>query len=150
MRYIKQYLYISCVIMVALLGLLVFMSCSEGGDLKSVEKECSHATIIIDDALDATCEKYGLTEGSHCADCGKIIVPQEIIQPLGHNYVFLDAVESSCIEEGKTIGLSCSRCHATLIEQECVQKKDHTKGHLISLTKDSIESIDNPALFECE
>ena len=136
--------------MVALLGLLVFMSCSEGGDLKSVEKECSHATIIIDDALDATCEKYGLTEGSHCADCGKIIVPQEIIQPLGHNYVFLDAVESSCIEEGKTIGLSCSRCHATLIEQECVQKKDHTKGHLISLTKDSIESIDNPALFECE
>ena len=47
---------------------------------------------VIDEAVEATCEKTGLTEGSHCADCGEVIVAQKAIKALGHD------------------GSPCSRC----------------------------------------
>lgn len=42
-------------------------------------------TIVIDEAVPATYIDTGLTEGSHCLTCGKIIVPQEVIPKLNHN-----------------------------------------------------------------
>ena len=42
--------------------------------------------IIIDIAVSATCDKTGLTEGSHCSVCKEILVNQEIIQKTKHNY----------------------------------------------------------------
>lgn len=42
--------------------------------------------IVKDPAEDPTCEKEGKTEGTHCSRCGKVIVKQEVIQPLGHSF----------------------------------------------------------------
>lgn len=39
-----------------------------------------------DPAVPATCAHTGLTEGSHCAACGQILVPQVIIPVLNHNW----------------------------------------------------------------
>ena len=41
---------------------------------------------ITDAAVAATCTETGLTEGSHCSYCGNVIVAQEVIAALGHNY----------------------------------------------------------------
>lgn len=41
--------------------------------------------VVIDSAVSATCSQTGLTEGSHCSVCGKIIIPQEEIMMLDCN-----------------------------------------------------------------
>ena len=41
---------------------------------------------VIDSAVAAKCEKNGLTEGSHCADCGTVWQTQSVIPATGHDW----------------------------------------------------------------
>lgn len=41
---------------------------------------------VTDQAVPATCTESGLTEGLHCSNCGKVLVAQEVIPALQHNY----------------------------------------------------------------
>ncbi len=69
----------------------------------------NHSNIVTDEAVEATCTETGLTEGSHCEGCGKVIIAQQTTEALGHNYEsFVTA--PSCTEEGYTIHV-CSRCN---------------------------------------
>ncbi|MGN0637276.1 MAG: hypothetical protein ACI4J0_02800 [Huintestinicola sp.] len=43
-------------------------------------------TEVIDPAVPATCTETGLTEGSHCSVCDDVIVAQEVVPALGHNF----------------------------------------------------------------
>lgn len=45
-----------------------------------------HTSIIVDDSVASTCTRKGLTEGSHCNNCGEIIKQQESTPALGHKY----------------------------------------------------------------
>jgi uncharacterized repeat protein (TIGR02543 family) len=47
-------------------------------------------TVVIDPAVPATYESTGLTEGSHCAVCNKVLVPQEPYGPLVQNQYLID------------------------------------------------------------
>ena len=42
--------------------------------------------IEIDEAVPSTCKTYGLTEGSHCSDCGEIITSQRFEMLAAHDY----------------------------------------------------------------
>ena len=55
-------------------------------EAKSVDKLTEHTPIVLN-AVAATCERTGLTEGSKCSACKKILVSQEITPKLSHNYV---------------------------------------------------------------
>lgn len=57
-------------------------------------------TIVRDEAVAPTCESTGLTEGSHCSDCGQIFVEQEVIPMLGHDYESTVTTEPTCTEAG--------------------------------------------------
>ena len=43
-------------------------------------------TEAIDPVKEATCMQTGLTQGSHCSDCGLVIKAQTVTPALGHNY----------------------------------------------------------------
>ncbi len=58
-------------------------------------------TIVKDCSVEATCTKTGLTEGSHCSVCNKVIVAQQIVDKTAHNHTSIKT-EPTCIEEGFT------------------------------------------------
>ena len=39
-----------------------------------------------DPAVEPTCTETGLSKGSHCTRCGEVLVPQETVPALGHEY----------------------------------------------------------------
>ena len=63
-------------------------------------KELGH-TVVVDDAVEATCSTPGLTAGSHCQVCGEAIVEQKTISPLGHEHT-PTITEPTCSEWGYT------------------------------------------------
>ena len=81
-----------------------------------------HVNVIADDAVESTCEKTGLTEGSHCEDCGKILEAQTEIAATGHKYDNdCDASCNACAEArtpaehlDKDKNYTCDECGAEL------------------------------------
>ena len=86
----------------------------------------SDHTPVTDPAIESTCTKTGLTEGSHCSVCDAIIRVQEVVPVLPHTPVTDPAVEPTCTEAGLTEGSHCSVCGEVLVEQSTIPKADHT------------------------
>ena len=57
-------------------------------------------TIVIDNAVEPTCDEVGLKEGKHCSVCDKVLVSQEVIPATGHNYTSKVTKEATCSKEG--------------------------------------------------
>ena len=57
-------------------------------------------TEVKDEAVAGTCEKDGLTEGSHCSVCKKVLKAQERVSATGHIEVKDEAVEATCEKDG--------------------------------------------------
>lgn len=55
---------------------------------KLIRMVCRHSETVIDPAVEPTCTDPGVTEGKHCASCGHIIVEQQTIEPLGHDFEY--------------------------------------------------------------
>lgn len=50
--------------------------------LEGTVVEAKGHNVVIDEAKEPTYTEPGLTEGSHCADCGEVFTEQELIDPL--------------------------------------------------------------------
>lgn len=61
-------------------------SCTTEITLQDVELPAKGHTEAIDPVKQATCMQTGLTQGSHCSDCGLVIKAQTVTPALGHNY----------------------------------------------------------------
>ena len=70
-------------------------------------------TVVVDEAVEATCTTAGKTEGSHCDICDEVLVEQETIDALGHDYQNHDAKDPTCEEIGWDSYQTCSRCDYT-------------------------------------
>ena len=61
-------------------------SCTTEITLQDVELPAKGHTEAIDPVKEATCMQTGLTQGSHCSDCGLVIKAQTVTPALGHHY----------------------------------------------------------------
>ena len=65
-------------------------------------------------AVEATCDEPGLTEGKKCAVCGEILVAQEEIPALGHEYESV-VTAPTCTRGGYTTH-TCIRCGDSYVD----------------------------------
>ena len=104
-------------------------TCSREGCGKSYEGSyvapLGH-TIVTIPGTAATCTVAGITDGSNCSVCQKVLVAQEEIPATGHTEETLAAVDPTCTTNGLTAGTKCSVCNEILVAQEEISATGHT------------------------
>ena len=64
---------------------------------EKIETLAAHGhTVVTDAAVEATCEKAGLTEGSHCSVCNEVLVAQQEISKAKHTEEILHGYDATC------------------------------------------------------
>ena len=72
-------------------------------------------------AIEATCTRSGLTEGTYCSECGEVLMGQEIIPLLPHTESdWILGREATMFEEGYMY-IECIVCH-TVLQTEKIEK----------------------------
>ena len=129
-------------VMVVVLMLAVVTACNttacshEGGTAtcseQAVCEKCGESygetlahTIVVREAVEATCTDSGMTEGSYCSVCSEVFAAQEAIPAKGHTEVVDEAVAATCTETGLTEGKHCSSCDMVIVEQKVVNANGH-------------------------
>lgn len=94
-------------------------------DTKTVALDKLAHEPVTDPAVEATCTKTGLTEGSHCKNCGTVLSAQTVIPAKRHNKVTISGVKPTCTKTGLTEGIRCTRCGIILQNQETIPATGH-------------------------
>ena len=102
------------------------------------EKNQHVHTEVIDEAVAPTCTETGLTEGKHCEECGEVLVPQETVIALGHDYKAV--VTAPDCENGGYTTYTCTACGDTYFANE-VAPDGHNKGEVV---------VENEVAPKCE
>ncbi len=87
------------------------------GSLNKTFKIIKHEhKVVIDPAVDATCQKTGLTEGSHCSECGVVLKKREEIPIRDHDYQIVpgSSKQATCTEDGKEYDKKCTMCNRVI------------------------------------
>lgn len=103
-------------------------TCSRCEKTKTETIPAKGHTVVIDEAVEATCTEPGRTEGSHCSVCQTVLVPTQEIPAKGHTEVKDPAVEATCTEPGHTEGSHCSACGKVLVESQVISALGHDWG----------------------
>ena len=98
-----------------------------------------HSTVPIEGKA-ATCKSTGLTTGSKCTVCRKVVTSQKTIPMLPHTEETISGKNATCTADGLTNGTKCSVCKVILEEQQVIPALGHTlvttKGTPATCTKD--------------
>ena len=91
----------------------------------SIDGDPKTHTPVTDAAVAPTCTETGLTEGSHCSHCGKILTAQTVIPTTEHAWdEGTVTIPASCTEPGAKT-LTCTACKAT--KTETIPATGHTE-----------------------
>ena len=112
----KQIIIVFAILMLALVLSCAFVACNKTEPDK--EDVCEHVE-VTDNAVEPTCTEKGLTEGTHCSKCGKILQAQNEIPALGHKYGdIIPKTEPTCSEKGVEAHYKCSVCNKVFKNDE--------------------------------
>lgn len=64
---------------------------------------------VVDDAILPTCTENGLTEGSHCIVCDKVLIAQQTVSALGHDFISRITRMPTTEKQGAKL-LRCKTC----------------------------------------
>ena len=91
-----------------------FAACNKDAPGGTDEPDEPHVhTEVSDEAVAPTCTKNGLTEGSHCAVCGEVIVAQRTVPALGHELSYHAGQAATCTQAGWNAYETCGNCGYT-------------------------------------
>ena len=94
------------------------------GEKETKDVEALGHTEVVDAAVAPSCTETGLTEGKHCSVCNKMLVAQETVEALGHNYLVV-SLENDGVA-GSSITYNCQNCDSSydqIIEEISVSVK---------------------------
>lgn len=128
------------------------VSCFQNGEEKS---ECTcgavqtrqiyakgHTSVITLEAVEPSCEKTGLTQGSKCTACKEVIIAQRLI-PNSHNFV--DGVCIKCqnpmYTEGVIYELKNSQWQVVGIEKDCTDEVIYISPYYIEEGSDTPHKV---------
>lgn len=112
----------------------------------SAAKPHTHVT-VIDEAVPATCTTLGLTEGSHCSECGLVFTTQQVVNALGHDWAsdFTIDIPATKTSTGE-MSLHCKRCNERSRITEIPKLTDNNAGNNDSDDPDFDKpDFDNPS-----
>ena len=91
-----------------------FAACDQDAPGGADEPDEPHVhTEVADEAVAPTCTKNGLTEGSHCAVCGEVIVAQRTVPAPGHELSYHAGQAATCTQAGWNAYETCGNCGYT-------------------------------------
>ena len=103
------------------IGWDAYVTCSRCDYTTYEEIEALGHTEIIDAAVAPKCEEAGLTEGKHCSVCNEVLVAQDIVDALGHNYKWVVDTDPTFDTEGVKHE-ECTVCQDTRNENTPIDK----------------------------
>ena len=118
-------------------GGLRYKECKRCGSFLDTEdvKPTSH-TEVADPAVPVTCTTDGMTAGSHCSVCKKILVAQTVVKHEGHkaeDSAFKVVKEPTCTENGSKEAV-CVKCGQTFAVSIDALDHDYEEGVPVAAT----------------
>lgn len=100
-------------------------------------------TIVVDNAIEATCTNVGKTEGSHCSTCNEVLVAQQTIPLAEHNVEIKNRVKSTYFTQGYTGDYVCKECNKLIKNGSIIplKKLNNVKGFTVKSSKDRQISV---------
>ena len=96
------------------------------GEIETREIAALGHTEVVDEAVAPTCTETGLTEGRHCSVCGEVLVEQEVVPALDHDWDEGEVTTpETCTQEG-VMTYTCELCGT--IKIEVIEKLPHIPG----------------------
>ena len=96
------------------------------GEIETREIAALGHTEVVDEAVAPTCTETGLTEGRHCSACGEVLVEQEVVPALDHDWDEGEVTTpATCTQEG-VMTYTCELCGT--IKTEVIEKLPHIPG----------------------
>ncbi len=83
-------------------------------------------TVVTDKGYAPTCQKEGLSDGSHCSVCNKVLKEQVVMPVVGHDPITVPGTPAGCLTSGLSDGSKCGFCGITLKEQEILPRLGHS------------------------
>ena len=114
------------------------VTCKLCGETKEVVVDALGHIEVTDAGKAPTCTETGLTEGKHCSRCNQVLIAQESISALGHNYQLnkSKSIEATPYHEGKEV-YECQNCHDTYsyIIPKSNKNPDDGTGYVYNITE---------------
>ena len=112
-------------------------------------------TEVIDQAKAATCTEKGLTEGKHCSVCEEVIVAQQDVPALNHDYGSEITTQPTCTEKGvRTYTCKREGCGHSYTEDVAIDPNAHDiENHVAkaaTCTEDGYEAYETCKRTGCE